>query len=419
MPRGKVLAFGPRLLDSDSVWRLLTDRAAVSGRRTMLVSETGERLDYTQVAEQAGRVATALHDMGIGPGTRVAWQLPTRLSTVLVMLALSRLGAVQAPIDPLLGRRETGAAIASAQAEVLLVPGTWRGIDYRARASAVSGVSRVLTIGPDAPAGAGQWNPARQRTGSWEKRWIFFSAGKSGLPKGAYHTDASLLAAARGLALRARLGEVVEDIAALALPIACAQSAVALLAALQAGVGLILMEHFDPGHAVGVLRQNGVTIVHGSPRIYQALVDRQRGLPRSSSLLPDLRMLKGSVEPCSPDLFRAVERELGVVVAHDYGMAEAPVISASGQYHTTEQLTNTDGAPIPGIRVRIVERGVETALGRWGEIEVSGAALFRGYTDASLNDTAFTDDGWFRTGDRGRLRADGHLEVWAGAGQPR
>ena len=86
---------------------------------------------------------------------------------------------------------------------------------------------------------------------------------------------------------------------------------------------------------------------------------------------------------------------------------------ANGSPHDTdEQLANTDGRPIEGADVRIVTLDGRVAFpDEEGEIRVKGPMVFHGYTDPALNADAFDDDGYFRTGDLGRLRADGHLVI--------
>jgi non-ribosomal peptide synthetase component E (peptide arylation enzyme) len=128
-------------------------------------------------------------------------------------------------------------------------------------------------------------------------------------------------------------------------------------------------------------------------------------------LLPSLRVLKGGGAPCPPAVYWAVRDEMAVTVAHDYGMTEVPMICVASPLDTDEQLANSDGRPIPGNEVRIVEDEVALPAGAEGEIQVRGAAVCHGYTDPSLDSGAFTAGGWFRTGDRGRLRPDGHVEV--------
>ena len=153
----------------------------------------------------------------------------------------------------------------------------------------------------------------------------------------------------------------------------------------------------------------------GSTVFYTALLAAQRGISRPASadprLLPSLRVLKGGGAPCPPAVYWAVREEMGVTVAHDYGMTEVPMICVASPLDTDEQLANSDGKPIPGNEVRIVDDSAVLPVGAEGEIQVRGAAVCHGYTDPSLDADAFTADGWFRTGDRGHLRPDGHVEV--------
>jgi acyl-CoA synthetase (AMP-forming)/AMP-acid ligase II len=153
----------------------------------------------------------------------------------------------------------------------------------------------------------------------------------------------------------------------------------------------------------------------GSTVFYTGLLAAQRALVSArgpdARLLPSLRLLKGGGAPCPPAVFWAVREEMGVTVAHDYGMTEVPMICVASPLDSDEQLADTDGRPIPGNEVRIVEDDVVLPAGRDGEIQVRGAAVFGGYTDPSLDAGAFTPDRWFRTGDRGHLRPDGHIEV--------
>jgi cyclohexanecarboxylate-CoA ligase len=179
---------------------------------------------------------------------------------------------------------------------------------------------------------------------------------------------------------------------------------------LMSGFPVVLAEAFDATTAE-VFRRHRVTIGGGSTVFYTALLAQQRALPSGTRLLPTLRLLKGGGAPCPPAVFWAVRSELGAILAHDYGMTEVPMICVASPLDTDEQLAESDGMPIPGNEVRITDGSQVVPVGEDGEIQVRGAAVFRGYTDPSLDADAFTPDGWFRTGDRGHLRPDGHVEV--------
>jgi cyclohexanecarboxylate-CoA ligase len=399
--------FARRLLRAGSFWELVTRRAQASGGQVMLIDERDRRVTFAEFRDRAERVAAALAVEGIGPGTRVAWQLPTRISTVLVMAALARLNAVQAPIIPIYRERETGAAVATAEAEFMLVPGTWRSTDYVEMASGLPTAPKVIVAGEEAPESD---SVASLPALAARTEWIFFTSGSSGLPKGARHTDGTLLAAAHGWTRCGRIGELPAGVGSMAFPVAHVGGIIYLLSQLISGFPVVLAESFDAA-AVEAFRRHKVTMSGGSTVFYTALLAQQRALGPGSRLLPALRLLKGGGAPCPPAVFWAVRDEMGVTVAHDYGMTEVPMICVASPLNTLEQLAESDGLPLPGNEVRICDGEAPVPDGADGEIQVRGAAVFHGYTDPSLDGAAFTSDGWFRTGDRGHLRADGHVEV--------
>jgi acyl-CoA synthetase (AMP-forming)/AMP-acid ligase II len=394
---------------AEGLWELITLRAELSGDRPMLFDERNVALTFAEFRDRAERVAAALREQGIGRGTRVAWQLPTRVSTTLVMAALARLGAIQAPIIPIYRQREVSAAVTSVAAEVMLVPGTWRGTDYVVMAAGLQQRPRTITIGLEAPESSAVSALPALSGGPEDVRWIYFTSGSSGLPKGARHTDRSLLAAARGFTAHGKFGP--DDVGSIPFPIAHVGGVIYLMTMLFAGFPSVLLEAFDPATAVPLWREYAVTFTGGSTVFYNALLTEQRKLPSGQALVPSLRLLKGGGAPCPPSVYFGVRDDMGVTVAHDYGMTEAPMICVAAPDDTDEQLANTEGRPIPGLEVRVVDDAGEPVVGRDGEIQLRGDTVFAGYTDPAQTAEAFTADGWLRTGDFGHVRPDGYVEV--------
>jgi cyclohexanecarboxylate-CoA ligase len=411
--------FPGRLLRAGTFTELLAKRAAASADAPMLIDDRGRTLSFQAFKDHSERTALALSAHGIRLGTRVAWQLPTRISTIIVMAALARLGAVQAPVIPIYRARETGAAVATAGAEFILVPGVWRGTDFVEMASGLPTAPKVVVVGESAPSAPAS-TVASLPSPPASTDWVYFTSGSSGLPKGARHTDATLLAAAYGWTLQGRVGELDGDVGSMAFPVAHVGGIIYVMSQLISGFPIVLAEAFD-ATTVAEFRRHNVTMSGGSTVFYTALLAAQRAFAAGSGqgstgsagarLLPSLRVLKGGGAPCPPAVYWAVREEMGVTVAHDYGMTEVPMICVASPLDTDEQLANSDGRPIPGNEVRIVEDGVMLPTGAEGEIQVRGAAVCHGYTEPSLDADAFTADGWFRTGDRGHLRPDGHVEV--------
>ncbi|MHB1486094.1 MAG: AMP-binding protein [Acidimicrobiales bacterium] len=400
-----------------TMWELIDRRAEASPDRVMLINEAGRSLTFSQFRDRAERVAAGLRELGVGESMPVSWQLPTRIDTVVLSAALCRLGAVQNPIIHLYREREVAFALAQTGACLFVIPGSWRGLDYAAMAeTAMADLTDrprlvVLDDGlPEAePDGLGP-APAVVSAEEAPVRWVYYTSGSTADPKGVCHTDRSLMAGGWGLALA--LDMSADDVGTIAFPYAHIGGPDYLVTMLSLGFPAVLVEAFSAPDAIEVFRTNGVTMVGGSTAFYIAFLAEQRKQP-GRPILPNLRLMSGGGAPKPPELHFEVQREIGGRgTVHGYGMTEVPMIAQGSPHDSDDQLANTDGKPVVGADVRIVGLdGRPAGPGQAGEIRVKGPMVFRGYTDPSLNADAFDADGYFRTGDLGRLRADGHLTI--------
>ncbi|MFE6686714.1 class I adenylate-forming enzyme family protein [Streptomyces sp. NPDC057743] len=403
-----------------TLWELVEYRARASGDVPMFLDEGdgggGGAVTFGAVRDAALRAAAGFLALGIGPGTRVMWQLPTRVDTVVASLALARLGAVQAPVIPQLRAREVGFILRDTAARYALVPGVWRGFDHAAMVRGAVGEGggvRVVSVADGLPVGDPGALPEPPDAADDRTRWIYYTSGTTAAPKGVEHTDASLIAGGVGLATA--LGMTSDDIGSIAFPYAHIAGPDYVVAMLVSGFPAVVLESFDADRAAEVYRRHGVTMAGGSTAFYQAFHDasrrRRAAAPDATGpLIPSLRLLSGGGAPLPPELYRAAGRELGCALVHGYGMTECPMIAMGTPYDADEQLAHTVGRPVTGARIRIVRPdGSEAAPGETGEVTVAGPMLFRRYTDPALTAGAFGPDGAFRTGDLGHLRADGHL----------
>lgn len=400
-----------------TLWELIERRAEVSPDRLMLIDEQDRTLTFAQFRDEAESVAAGLHELGIGEGTRVSWQLPTRIDTIVLSGALCRLGAVQNPIIHLYREREVGFALRQTAARFLFIPRVWRGFDFTALAAKVTAelaeAPSVVVVDDGLPRGEVSSLPAAPAGFGPDDapvRWIYYTSGSTADPKGVQHTDQTLIAGGWGLAVALDMSP--DDVGSMAFPYAHIAGPDYLVTMLSLGFPAVLVEAFSAPDALVLYRKWGVTMAGGSTAFYVAFLTEQRKQP-GEPILPSLRLMSGGGAAKPPEAHYEVQREIGGRgTVHGYGMTEVPMIAQGSPHDTDEQLANTDGAPVTGAQVRIVKLdGTPAAPGEEGEIRVKGPMVFRGYTDPALDVEAFDADGYFRTGDLGKLRADGHLSI--------
>jgi cyclohexanecarboxylate-CoA ligase len=401
-------------MDATSLWELVEWRAAGSPDAEMLVDERGRRVSFGQLRRRAERVSAGLASRGIGPGTPVTWQLPTTMETMVLTAALSRLGAVQNPVIPGYGARNLEFVTRQTGAELLIVPTDWNGhdlgADARAVASRVPGLRlMILHDEQSLPESAG--TPPVTRRGGDPVRWVFYTSGTTAEPKGAKHTDASVLASSAGLA-RA-LACTSDDRVGLVFPVAHIGGCGTWLGAcLMTGCTLILDSVFEAERTSELQRRERVTIAGSGTVFTQLYLELQRRQP-GEPLFPDARVLTAGAAPRPPALHGQVKREIGGIgVLSGYGMTEGPILAMAATTDPDDALATTEGRPCPGVDIRVVAPdGALLGPGETGELRVKGPQVMRGYLDETLNAEAFDEDGYLRTGDLGMLDAAGYLTI--------
>jgi acyl-CoA synthetase (AMP-forming)/AMP-acid ligase II len=406
------------VLDAPNLWELLERRVAATPDAPMAIDQDGRSLTFAQYRTEAERAAAGLARLGIGEGDVVSWQLPTWLESLVLVAALSRIGAVQNPMLPIYRQREVGFVCRQAQSRLLVVPGTWRGFDFEAMAREVASglpglevlvADRALPQGDPATLPAPPAAPADPA--DLPVRWYYYTSGTTADPKGARHTDASIKAAARGMC--ERLEVTGADRIGCVFPFTHVAGAVYIFSALAYGATMLVVESFDASATPPVLASNGVTLAGAGTPFHMAYLAYQREHPDEAPLFPDVRAYIGGGAPKPPQLHYDIKAELGSVgIVSGYGMTEAPIVTMASVRDSDEVLATTEGRAVEGVDLVAVKLdGSRAAAGEEGEIRVKGPMVMRGYVDASLDTEAFDDDGYLRTGDLGVLDEAGNVRV--------
>ncbi len=312
--------------------------------------------------------------------------------------------------------REIGHILDENAVDLMIVTPQWRGVDYVALCSdlaaarggrpLVSRSSRSCRAPTPLPA----VGPGADHDDLAPAQWLFYTSGTAGLPKGVRHTDATLAAAAAGMVDHLAITE--DDRSGIAFPIAHIGGPINLMAGLQSGATLILIEQFDPEPTAGVLAREGVTMAGSGTAFHLAYLDVQAGRP-DAPLFPALRCCPGGGAPKPAGLHERVKRELGGCgIVSSWGLTEAPVLTMGRPTDPDAKLSASEGRPLPGVDLRVVATdGRPCRAGEPGELRVRAPQVMLGYVDRSLDGDAFDDEGYLRTGDLGVVDAEGYVSI--------
>jgi len=409
---------GPVITDFVSLWDLIEQRAALTPDHVIASDEDGRALTCAGYRDQCLRVAAGLRDLGVVKDMNVSWILPTWLESFVLVGALARLEAIQNPMLPIYRDREMRFITQQTQARLLVTPSVWRGFDYEAMcretAAELPGLEVLVcdkSLPEGDPATLPPFTPVPDAA-SAPVRWIFYSSGTTADPKGAQHTDPSVRASADAMATSLALTD--DDIFGLVFPYTHIGGQTWTFSALMSGCKLVFIEAFVPATTIPVLRREGITVAGAGTPFHMAYLDAQRLLPPGEILFPHARVFCGGASAKPPQLHYDIVAEMGetVGIASGYGLTEFPIATMAYVTDDDEQLAYTEGRPGPDVQIRVVTSdGRVAGVDEEGEIRTKGRQMFAGYVDASLDEKAFDDDGWFHTGDLGKLNAAGNIVI--------
>jgi acyl-CoA synthetase (AMP-forming)/AMP-acid ligase II len=388
-------------VNEPTLWDLLERRAAATPDDLCMVDERGVRMSFAELARSAREVAAGLDDLGVRQGNVVAWQLPTWIETVVVFTALSRLDVVQVPLLPIYRSREVEHALRTTGAEFLISGEASIGDRAISRHSVVID-RRSLPRGDVArlPPAAGDARSVR---------WIFHTSGTTAAPKGARHTDASIIAASESYV--DAIGLTGADRLPINFPIAHIGGLVVHCCSYLAGSANILIERFDPATVIEVLAREHVTLPGVSQVFHLAYMDAQRRQPQQP-LFPHARGYTNGGAPKNPELHYQLKEVMGVGLYSNFGMTECPFVLCMPLSATDDKRATTEGRPVRGMQIRIVDSDErEVVPGETGELRLKGPMLFSGYVDESLDAESFDAQGFFRTGDLARQDDEGYVQI--------
>jgi cyclohexanecarboxylate-CoA ligase len=391
-------------------WGLVEHRAADSPDRPLLSDEHGRVVTGREFRDDAERVAAGLHDLGVRAGTVVSWQLPTTIDSLVLLVALTRLGAIQNPIVPIMREREVRYITNEAQTEFFMVRPEWRGFAYGALAEEIAAEIGCTVLASDTlPTGDPSVLPPAPEP-ERVRRWLYHTSGSTSDPKGAWHSDTSVIASM--YAFVTRILPTPDDVYPICFPVTHIGGAAMLGAALHVGYLLPLVEAFDAERTPLFMAEQGATLLGTALPMFQAYLAAQRA-HGDEPLFPNLRACVGGGAPKTAGIDDVIRAELGGIgVVSSWGLTEFPTATSASVLDTPEQIEKTEGQPSPGVELRVVAPdGSDCATGEEGELRLRGPHLFLGYANPELDADALDEQGYFRTGDLGIVADTGHVTI--------
>jgi cyclohexanecarboxylate-CoA ligase len=393
-------AWSGRLVDQ-SLYEVAREHPA----RTAIV-DRDRRLSDGEAAAAVEQAAAALAALGVGQGDVVSFQLPNWAEATIVYLATVRLGAVGNPITPIYRGREVEFILRQARTRVLVIPDSFRRFDYRSmiadlRARAPD-LEHVLVVGDPGQAGTAFSDAMGEPAGAaptverdaGDPALLLYTSGTEASPKGVIHSHDTLVYECQSIIDLYELS--ADDRVFMPSPLTHITGVLyGLVLPTMLGTTVALQDVWDAARAAELVARERSTFCVGATPFLHGLVN---AADRAAS---SLRVFACGGADVPPALIRAAHERLGVVASRVYGSTECPTVTASPMSAPLELHAETDGRPIGATELRVCG----------DELQVRGPDLCLGYLDAELNEHAFSADGWFRTGDRAVVDAEGNVRI--------
>ncbi|MBN7796847.1 class I adenylate-forming enzyme family protein [Parahaliea mediterranea] len=380
------------------------------------------RVSYAELSRRVEAIAGAMKAAGIGAGDRVATLDGPTVAFVETFLAANAVGAIWLGLNPKYRSRELAQVIEDAAPGLLFFADAGSSRNYRGELEAiVAGLGLDCQLVPleqgEAPGSLDSWvdahRPKAADAGPWQvdgnrAGLLVYTSGSTGTPKGALLRNGAITRfAIRQNALWPLKPHRVLNY----FPINHIGCVIDMFApCLVAGGATVLMEQFDPLEALLLIERERLTLWGSVPSVFTL----QLALPEIARVdfsSVQLIVWEGAAMPV--DTVRAL-RAICPRLATNYGMTETTsAITALAPTADLQLLTGTVGRPYPGVAVRLCdERGVVVERGTPGEVQTYSDQLTMGYwRNPTATRAAFTEDGWFRTGDIAVERDDGYIAI--------
>jgi acyl-CoA synthetase (AMP-forming)/AMP-acid ligase II len=387
-----------------SIYQRFLKRVAENPNKPLFLLQGSETVSYGQTLEISQAIAARLIDHGVQPGDRVAMQVEKSPEAIALYLASLQIGAVFLPLNSAYTSKEMDHFVTDATPRVLVCsPETAAEHQHREGL-----VVETLGVAQDGTLLSSHRKHSEIfAAGPEDLASILYTSGTTGRSKGAMLTHQNL--ASNCEALLETWEYTAEDTLIHALPIFHIHGLfVAANMTLAAGASMHYLPKFDAEEIIALFSE--ATVLMGVPTFYTRLLKNGR---LSGESCAGMRLFVSGSAPLLASDHEAFRKRTGHAIVERYGMTETGM-NTSNPSSGGPRKPGTVGRPLPGTRVRVVDRETGQRLpdGEVGLVEVRGPHVFRGYwqmPDKTAEE--FRHDGFFITGDLGRINEDGYLSI--------
>jgi cyclohexanecarboxylate-CoA ligase len=402
------------------------DRWATSRPDKTAVVDGAGRLTWAGLARRVERVAYGLRAAGIERGAVISCQLPNWNEWVLLALAALRLGVILNPIPPTYRANELRFILRTLGSEAFVIPARFRKFDYvemvaglRAEAPAL----REVFVCRGAP-GPNTRSFAALTDTAWESRAdrgtlpgtdpndvaeVIFTSGTTGEPKGVMHTSNTALSIIYPLIARLGFGE--DDVALMSSTFGHQTGYLyGYCLTLLLGSTGVWLDSWSAEEAARLIGAERVTYTMGATPFLQDLTYAP-ALERHD--ISSLRLFISAGASIPRKLVQDARQRLHCAISAGWGMTENGLVTCNGLDDPEAKIFGTDGCPLPGLELQVADDKARPLPPKTeGDLLVRGHSQFVGYWKRpAFTREAHTDDGWFRTGDRAMLDAEGYVSI--------
>jgi len=384
------------------------ENAAVYFPNRPALSEAGREITYSEFNDRANRIATGLIALGVRPGDHIGLLAPNSTDWLIFYFGALKVGAVAVTFSSILSPDEMALLIDHSKPRFLFT--SEEKLHHLQNLRGKCGLEKVICPGGDLDLqqlmnmGTGFFKALdRDRT---ETAAVLYTGGTTGTPKGVMLTHENINVSAHNVAFSEHSTEADRALCFLPFNHVFGQMHIMNATILSCGC-LEILPAFDLDRVLESMQARRVTKMYAVPTVYARLL----GLDGLMQKLGIVRYCFSAAASMAAEIVRQWKEQTGLTIYEGYGMTEsASAVTYNHYYH---HVVGSVGTTVPGVEVQIRDKeGNKLGLAQEGEICIRGHNMMKGYlNNPEDTQSAFWEDGWFKSGDVGHLDEDGYLYI--------